>query len=145
LRKPGFRLDVRLAAVYREVEDAGAAPLELAMQAFFHRCKRGETPGVPRYKPASYRSRDTVLPMVDVAFSLNIDIIENANRCLEVDAMLVIRQVAFSEATRSRRNRPNSAVRAASKSSDSGYVNAVVVCSSIRDEGQRRISGDGWG
>jgi putative transposase len=53
LRKPMFRLDTRLAAVYRECEDAVLHRLDLAMQAFFRRCKRGETPGFPRFKPAA--------------------------------------------------------------------------------------------
>jgi putative transposase len=53
LRKPIFRLDTRLAAVYRECEDAVLHRLDLAMQAFFRRCKRGETPGFPRFKPAA--------------------------------------------------------------------------------------------
>lgn len=46
------RLDGRLCAVYREAEDAALHRLDLAMQAFFRRCKRGEKPGFPRYKPA---------------------------------------------------------------------------------------------
>jgi hypothetical protein len=50
LRKPIFRLDARLAAVYRECEDAVLHRLDLAMQAFFRRCKRGETPGFPRFR-----------------------------------------------------------------------------------------------
>jgi putative transposase len=53
LRKPIFRLDCRLAAVYRECEDAVLHRLDLAMQAFFRRCKRGETPGFPRFRAAS--------------------------------------------------------------------------------------------
>jgi putative transposase len=46
-------LDLRLAAVYRECEDAVLHRLDLAMEAFFRRCKNGETPGYPRFKPAS--------------------------------------------------------------------------------------------
>jgi hypothetical protein len=42
LRQPCSRLDGRLNAVYREVEDAVLHRLDLAMQAFFRRCKRGE-------------------------------------------------------------------------------------------------------
>jgi putative transposase len=53
LRGPESRLDCRLAAVSRETEDAVLRRLELAMQAFFRRCTRGETPGFPRYKPSS--------------------------------------------------------------------------------------------
>ena len=52
LRKPATWLDERLAAVYRECEDAVLRRLDLAMQAFFRRCKRGEAPGFPRFKPA---------------------------------------------------------------------------------------------
>ena len=53
LRKPIFRLDTRLAAVYRECEDAVLHRLDLAFAAFFRRCKRGETPGFPRFRAAS--------------------------------------------------------------------------------------------
>jgi putative transposase len=42
--------DGRLRAVYREAEDAVLHRLELAMRAFFRRCKRGDTPGFPRFK-----------------------------------------------------------------------------------------------
>lgn len=59
LRKPIERLDTRLAAVYREVEDAVLHRLDLAMEAFFRRCKRGETPGFPRFKPAARWSQLT--------------------------------------------------------------------------------------
>jgi putative transposase len=53
LRKPIFRIDSRLAAVYREVEDAVLHRLDLAFGAFFRRCKSGgEMPGFPRFKPA---------------------------------------------------------------------------------------------
>jgi putative transposase len=52
LRKPIHAIDGRLAAVYRECEDAVLHRLDLAMQAFFRRCKRGELPGFPRFKPA---------------------------------------------------------------------------------------------
>jgi putative transposase len=45
--------DRRVAAVYRECEDAVLHRLDLAMVAFFRRCKRGETPGFPRFKSAS--------------------------------------------------------------------------------------------
>lgn len=38
------------AAIYRECQDAVLHRLELAMQAFFRRIKRGETPGFPRFK-----------------------------------------------------------------------------------------------
>jgi putative transposase len=42
--------DARLAAVYREVEDAVLHRFKLAFAAFFRRVKRGETPGYPRFK-----------------------------------------------------------------------------------------------
>jgi len=42
--------DARIAAVYRECEDAVLHRLDLAMQAFFRRVKRGEKPGYPRFK-----------------------------------------------------------------------------------------------
>ena len=45
------RSDIRIAAVYRECEDATLHRLDLAMQAFFRRIARGETPGYPRFKP----------------------------------------------------------------------------------------------
>src|ERR1700730_17160831 len=43
----------RFAAVYRECEDAVLHRLDLSFVAFFRRVKRGETPGYPRFKPAS--------------------------------------------------------------------------------------------
>jgi len=43
----------RFANVYRECEDATLRRLDLAMAAFFRRIKSGETPGYPRFKPAS--------------------------------------------------------------------------------------------
>jgi putative transposase len=46
-------LDSRLSAVYRECEDAVLRRLDLAFAAFFRRCKRGEAPGFPRFKPAA--------------------------------------------------------------------------------------------
>jgi putative transposase len=45
--------DARMAAVYRECEDAALHRLDLAFAAFFRRLKRGETPGYPRFKPAA--------------------------------------------------------------------------------------------
>lgn len=53
LRKPLGRIDGRLAAVYRECEDAVLRRLDLAFAAFFRRCKRSQTPGFPRFKPAA--------------------------------------------------------------------------------------------
>jgi putative transposase len=43
--------DARVAAVYRECQDAVVHRLDLAMEAFFRRCKRGESAGYPRFKP----------------------------------------------------------------------------------------------
>jgi putative transposase len=43
----------RFAAVYRECEDAVLHRLDLSFAAFFRRVKRGETPGYPRFKPAT--------------------------------------------------------------------------------------------
>lgn len=45
--------DARVAAVFREFEDAALHRLELAFKAFFKRAKRGERAGYPRFKPAS--------------------------------------------------------------------------------------------
>ena len=53
LRRPATRIDGRVAAVYRECEDAVLHRLDLALAAFFRRCRRGEKPGFPRFKPAS--------------------------------------------------------------------------------------------
>jgi putative transposase len=44
------RSDKRLRAVYRECLDATLHRLDLAFQAFFRRCARGETAGYPRFK-----------------------------------------------------------------------------------------------
>jgi len=45
--------DPGIASVYRECQDAVLHRLDLGMQAFFRRIKRGETPGYPRFKPSS--------------------------------------------------------------------------------------------
>jgi putative transposase len=45
--------DPGIASVYRECQDAVLHRIDLAMQAFFRRIKRGETPGYPRFKNAS--------------------------------------------------------------------------------------------
>ena len=45
--------DSRVAAVFRECEDAVLWRLDLAMKAYFRRCERGESPGYPRFKPAN--------------------------------------------------------------------------------------------
>jgi putative transposase len=42
--------DPRVAAVYRECEDAVLHRLELAYRAFYRRQKRAQTPGFPRFK-----------------------------------------------------------------------------------------------
>jgi putative transposase len=42
--------DARVAAVYRENEDAVLRRLDLAFAAFFSRIRRGDTPGYPRFK-----------------------------------------------------------------------------------------------
>ena len=70
LRKPIHRIDGRLASVYREVEDAVLHRLDLAMQAFFRRVRRGETPGYPRFKVAS-RWKQLEFPHGDRALSFD--------------------------------------------------------------------------
>jgi len=45
--------DCRVAAVYRECEDGALHRLDLAMKAFFRRCKHGKTPGFPRFRSRS--------------------------------------------------------------------------------------------
>ena len=70
LREPATRLDTRLAAVYRECEDAVLRRLHLAMQAFFRRCKRGEAPGFPRFKGRD-RWRQITFPHGGRALSLD--------------------------------------------------------------------------
>lgn len=47
------RADARVAAVYRECEDAVLHRLDLAFRAFFRRIQRGETAGYPRFKNAT--------------------------------------------------------------------------------------------
>ena len=42
----------RFAGVYRELQDAVLHKLDLAFQAFYRRCKRGEAPGFPRFRAA---------------------------------------------------------------------------------------------
>jgi putative transposase len=70
LRKPDSRLDRRLAAVYRETEDAVLHRLDLAMQAFFRRCTRRETPGFPRFRPAA-RWKQLMFPHGDRALKFD--------------------------------------------------------------------------
>jgi len=45
--------DPRVAAVYRELEDATIRKLDLAFTAFFRRLRTGDTPGFPRFRAAS--------------------------------------------------------------------------------------------
>jgi len=59
-----------LAGVYREIEDAVLRRLDLAMQAFFRRCKHGETPGFPRFK-AARRWRQIAYPHGDRALKFD--------------------------------------------------------------------------
>jgi len=59
-----------LAGVYREIEDAVLRRLDLAMQAFFRRCKQGETPGFPRFK-AARRWRQITYPHGDRALKFD--------------------------------------------------------------------------
>ncbi|HUZ50406.1 MAG TPA: transposase [Candidatus Dormibacteraeota bacterium] len=59
-----------LAGVYREIEDAALRRLDLAMQAFFRRCKQGETPGFPRFK-AARRWRQITYPHGDRALKFD--------------------------------------------------------------------------
>jgi putative transposase len=66
------REDPVLAGVYRECEDAVLHRLDLAYQAFFRRVKRGETPGHPRFRPAS-RWNQLEFPHGDRAIRLNSD------------------------------------------------------------------------
>src|ERR1700676_5183911 len=58
------------ASVYRECEDAVLHRLALAFAAFFRRLKRGETPGYPRFKPAS-RWNQLEFPHGDRALTLD--------------------------------------------------------------------------
>jgi putative transposase len=63
-------IDRRLGAVYRECEDAALHRLDLAMRAFFGRCKGGEAAGYPRFKPAS-RWRQLTFPHGDRALRMD--------------------------------------------------------------------------
>ncbi len=62
--------DARFAAVYRECVDAALQRLDLGMQAFFRRIKAGETPGYPRFRPAS-RWRQIEFPHGNRALKLD--------------------------------------------------------------------------
>jgi putative transposase len=64
------REDARVAAVYRECQDAALHRLDLAMAAFFRRACNGEVPGYPRYKPRS-RWRQLEFPHGDRALKFS--------------------------------------------------------------------------
>jgi putative transposase len=59
-----------LAGVYRELEDAALHRLDLAFAAFFRRCRRGETPGFPRFRAAA-RWRQLEYPHGDRALKFD--------------------------------------------------------------------------
>jgi putative transposase len=61
----------RFAAVYRECEDAVLHRLDLAFSGFFRRVKRAETPGYPRFKPAT-RWNQLEFPHGDRALKLHL-------------------------------------------------------------------------
>jgi putative transposase len=62
--------DARVAAVYRECEDAVLHRLDLAMRAFFRRLGNGEVPGYPRFKAAE-RWKQLEFPHGDRALKLD--------------------------------------------------------------------------
>jgi putative transposase len=62
--------DSRLAAVYRECQDAVLHRLDLAFAAFFRRLRQGETPGYPRFRAAA-RWRQLEFPHGNRALHLN--------------------------------------------------------------------------
>ncbi len=64
--------DSRIAAVYRELQDAVLHRLDLAFAAFFRRVKRGAVAGYPRYKAASQWNQLTY-PHGDRALKFNAD------------------------------------------------------------------------
>jgi hypothetical protein len=70
LRSPAERIDSRLVSVYRECEDATLRRLDLALQAFFRRVKRGEKAGYPRFRSRS-RWQTLQFPHGDRALRLN--------------------------------------------------------------------------
>lgn len=76
--------DRRVAAAYRECEDVVLHRLDLAMLAFFRRCKRGETPGYPRFKSAA-RWQQLEFPHGDRA--LHFDAAQNRVRIPGVGAV----------------------------------------------------------
>jgi len=64
--------DPRIAAVYRETEDALVHRVDLGMAGFFRRLARGETPGYPRFKSAS-RFAQIQFPHGDRALKFDAD------------------------------------------------------------------------
>ena len=64
--------NLRFAAIYRECEDAVLHRLDLSFAAFFRRIKAGETPGYPRFKPAS-RWNQLEFPHGDRALRFNAE------------------------------------------------------------------------
>jgi putative transposase len=62
--------DSRVAAVYRECEDAVLHRLDLAFAAFFRRLRHGETAGYPRFRVAA-RWRQLEFPHGDRALRVN--------------------------------------------------------------------------
>ena len=62
--------EARVAAVYRECEDAVLHRLDLAFAAFFRRLKSGQTPGFPRFKSFS-RWDQVEFPHGDRALKFN--------------------------------------------------------------------------
>jgi putative transposase len=62
----------RLAAVQSQVLQNIAVGINLAFQAFFRRCKAGETPGYPRFR-GSGRCASLTYPQVPVGCALNAE------------------------------------------------------------------------
>ena len=62
--------DRRVRSIYRECQDAVLHRLDLAMAAFFRRCKGGERPGFPRFKSAA-RWQQLEFPHGDRALRLD--------------------------------------------------------------------------
>jgi putative transposase len=77
--------DGRLRAVYGESEDAVLHRLDLAMTAFFRRCKRGEIPGYPRFK-SSRRWQQVEFPHGDRALHF-----DRAQRCVRIPGIGAVR------------------------------------------------------
>jgi putative transposase len=62
--------DPGVKSIYRECQDAILHRLDLTFAAFFRRIKRGDTPGVPRFRAAS-RWKQIEFPHGDRALKLN--------------------------------------------------------------------------